>query len=269
MSQRSELLYGSYRHFTDPVLDVIRRETYGEDIGQNSWLTVAEHDHFVSLLELSAAHHVLEIASGSGGPSLRLAGRLGCQVTGVDVDAGAVDTASRLAAEAGASNRVRFRVADANARLPFDADAFDALLCVDAVNHLPDRLGVFREWHRVLRPGRRAIFTDPVVVTGAVTGDELALRGSIGTFLFVPPGVNERLLGEAGFRLVQLEDVTANEVLVADRWRKARQAHRDALLRLEGESRFEALQRFFAIVHALSAERRLSRFAYLVEKPGA
>jgi SAM-dependent methyltransferase len=47
------------------------------------------------------------------------------------------------------------------------------------MNHFPDRVKVFQEWRRVLRPGRRAVFTDPVVITGSVTNDELALRSSI------------------------------------------------------------------------------------------
>jgi hypothetical protein len=32
----------------------------------------------------------------------------------------------------------------------------------------------------ILKPGGRAIFTDPVVVTGPVTNEELAARSSIG-----------------------------------------------------------------------------------------
>ena len=48
------------------------------------------------------------------------------------------------------------------------------------MNHFPDPLAVLREWHRVLRVGHRALFTDPVVITGPVTNDELALRSSIG-----------------------------------------------------------------------------------------
>jgi hypothetical protein len=40
------------------------------------------------------------------------------------------------------------------------------------------------------------------------------------------------------------------------------------LLQIEGEERFEGLQKFFAAVHLLTSERRLSRIVYLVEKPG-
>ena len=43
----------------------------------------------------------------------------------------------------------------------------------------------------------------------------------------------------------------------------------DAALEIEGEERFEGLQKFFAAVHSLTSERRLSRIAYLVEKPAA
>ena len=108
------------------------------------------------------------------------------------------------------------------APLPFGDGSFDGLVCIDSMNHFPDRAAVFREWCRVLRPGRRALFTDPVVITGPVTNDELALRSSIGLFLFVPPGVNERLIEQAGLRLVRQEDVSAGAAIVAGRWRDSR-----------------------------------------------
>src|SRR5207244_7959428 len=96
----------------------------------------------------------------------------------------------------------------------------------------------------VLRPGHRALFTDPVVITGPVTNDELALRSSIGVFLFVPPGINERLIEEAGLRLVRQEDFTPSAALVAGRWHNARQRQKDDLVVVEGEEQFEGLQRF-------------------------
>jgi SAM-dependent methyltransferase len=171
-----------------------------------------------------------------------------------------------LAAESGQAQQVQFRVADATGDLPFADGAFDGLLCMDSMNHFPNRPAVLREWGRVLRPGGRALFTDPVVITGPVTNDELALRSSIGLFLFVPPGLNEQLIAQAGFRLLAQEDVTENATRVASRWHRARQAHREELLRIEGEERFEGLQRFLATVHSLSSQRRLSRIIYLAEK---
>ena len=107
-----------------------------------------------------------------------------------------------------------------------------------------------------------------MLITGPVTNDELAGRSSIGLFLFVPPGVNERFIQEADFQLVRQEDVTANAALVSGRWHDARQAHRDDLVQIEGQERFEGLQKFFAAVHQLTSERRLSRIVYLVERRG-
>jgi len=210
---------------------------------------------------------VLEVASGSGGPALYLARATGCRVTGIDANESGVATASQMVEQATEADRVRFRVANADTELPFDTDSFDGLLCIDSMNHFPHRLAVFQEWHRVLRPGGRALFTDPVVITGPVTNDELAQRSSVGLFLFVPPGINEQLIEEVGFLLIRKEDVTENAASVSRRWHQARLAHKDDLLRIEGEERFEGLQRFFEAVHNLTSERRLSRIVYLVEKP--
>ena len=104
------------------------------------------------------------------------------------------------------------------------------------------------------------------MITGPVTNDELALRSSIGLFLFVPPGVNEQLIDRAGLQLIQQENVTENAALVSGRWHQARQRHQVALLQIEGEERFAGLQQFFATVQRLTTERRLSRIVYLVEK---
>lgn len=265
MASRVDLFDSTYSNFSEQVLQAIREETYGRDIGQNSWLTVDEYDRFISWLNLLPGDHALEVASGSGGPARYLACKANCHVTGIDANESGVKTATENSSQA--RTRVNFQVADANARLPFEEKTFDALLCIDSMNHLPDRLNVFREWRRVLRSGGRAVFTDPVVITGPVTNDELALRSSVGLFLFVPPGINEHLIKDAGFKLLQKEDVTENAALVSRRWHDARERHREPLIRIEGEERFEGLQQFFAAVHRLTSERRLSRIVYLVERP--
>ena len=65
---------------------------------------------------------------------------------------------------------------DAREPLPFDDGSFDALLCVDSINHLYERTSLFRDWHRVLRPGGRLLFTNPTTVTGLIRRDEAMIR---------------------------------------------------------------------------------------------
>ena len=267
MTSRIDLFNSTYRNFSAQVLQVVREETFRRDIGQNSWLTADEYDRFISWLRLLPGDHALEVASGSGGPAIYLAQQANCHVTGIDANESGVKTANENAAQA--RTRVTFEVADANAPLPFADGMFDALVCIDSLNHFADRLNVFLEWGRVLRDGGRAVFTDPVVITGPVTNDELALRSSIGLFLFVPPGINEQLIADAGLKLIQKEDVSENAALVSERWRDARERHREALIKIEREERFDGLQQFFAAVYRLTSERRLSRIVYLVEKPSS
>jgi SAM-dependent methyltransferase len=256
-----------YANFAEQVLVSIREETFGEDIGQNSWVTAQEYEEFMRFLALGRGAHALEVASGSGGPAVHLARRTGCWVTGIDANPNGVAIATQAATRAGLAERLRFQVTDATRPLPFGEQTFDALLCIDSMNHFPDRGRSLAEWHRVLKPGGRAVFTDPVLITGPVTNDELAQRSSIGLFVFVPRGHNEELIVKAGFKLVSQLDLTENAALVSRRWREARARFRDDLLRMEGEAQFEGVQKFLGAVHRLTAERRLSRIAYLVEKP--
>ena len=265
MSSRVDLYDSTYGNFRERVLAQVRRETYGEDIGQNSWITAEEYDTFYGWLGSASRPHVLEVASGSGGPALHLARKHGCRVTGIDINEEGLNTA-RQAALAARIADIDFQSADADRRLPFDAGTFDAIVCIDSMNHFRDRLGVLREWHRVLKAGGRILFTDPVVLTGPVSNEELAARSSIGFFLFVPPDVTEGLVREAGFHLLRREDVTGNIELTSGRWHAARQRHRSDLLQIEGEERFEGLQRFIAATHELARERRLSRFVFVAEK---
>ena len=121
------------------------------------------------------------------------------------------------------------------------------------------------DWHRILRPGGRVLFTDPIVVTGQLSNDEIRARRSIGFFLFTPVGHNERLLEKAGFIVRDVQDVTDGVVSVSAKW------HERASAAMTSSPRWKAwrrsrLQRFLASVHALASERRLSRYMYVADK---
>jgi cyclopropane fatty-acyl-phospholipid synthase-like methyltransferase len=257
-----------YGDFGSGAEAAVRRETYGEDLGQSSWLTAAEWLGFADRLGVDAGSHVLEVGSGSGGPAVYLALERGCRVTGVDINEHGVRNSAELARARGVADRADFRAVDASRPLPFGHGTFDAVISNDAMCHIRDRAAVLRDWLRVLRPGGRMLFTDAMVITGILSNEELATRSSIGFYLFLPRGENERLLEGAGFTLLDVEDVTDNAAQIARRWHDARERQRAALVAREGEANFAGLQRFLMCVHSVSAERRLSRFAYLAQKPG-
>src|SRR6516164_7450175 len=152
----------NYGNFQTALYEQIRREAFGEDIGQNSWLTADEQDRFLTWLDLSPGKNLLDVACGAGGPALRVATITRCSVVGIDVHEQAVSTARSVAAQRGLSRAAEFLVADAAEQLPFSNAAFDAITCIDAINHLSDRRHVIAESARLL-------FNDPVTVTGPLT----------------------------------------------------------------------------------------------------
>ena len=260
----------AYGDFDGAAESAVRRETYGEDMGQTSWITAAEWLGYAEQLHVGSDSAVLEIGSGSGGPGLYLAEARGCRLTGVDVNEHGVRTGTARAEARGLADRVRFQVVSAGEpHLPFADESFDAVISNDTICHIPGRGAVLREWYRVLRPGGGALFTDALVVTGSMTNEEISLRTSIGSYLVVPPRENERLLVAAGFTILGVEDVTRSTANIALRRHDARERHREALTAREGADTFDALQRYLRCVHTLASERRLSRFGYLAERPPA
>ena len=258
----------AYGDFDGAAESAVRRETYGEDMGQTSWITAAEWLGYADRLHVGRDSAVLEIGSGSGGPGLYMVEARDCRLTGVDVNEHGVRTGTARAEARGLTDRVRFHVVRAGEPLlPFADESFDAVISNDTICHIPVRGAALREWYRVLRPGGRALFTDALVVTGSVTNEEIALRTSIGFYLVVPPGQNERLLAAAGFTILGVEDVTRSTANTSLRRHDARERHREALTAREGADTFDALQRYLRCVHTLANERRLSRFAYLAERP--
>jgi SAM-dependent methyltransferase len=266
MSQPEGGYSRTYSLFDDPMSALLRQEIYGEDIGQNSWLTANEYRAWLALLILTPEAQALEVACGSGGPALFLARETGARVTGIDIDEQGIAQANRMAKELDLAMRAHFQQADASQPLPFEDGVFDAIICIDAINHLSDRLAVLREWRRLLKPGGRLLFTDPLIVTGILSSEEVAIRSSMGLAFFAPVGENARLIAQAGLALEREENATANVTLIGERRVQARQARRVEVIAREGQETFDRLQRFYAMAQTLASEGRLSRYVFLARK---
>lgn len=267
MSETVDLYNNAYAHYGHEIYRQIRLETYGEDLGQTGWATTEESQEIPRALQVGASSHALEIGCGSGRYALQVATATGCRIVGLDVNGPGIANANQLAASLQLSQRALFRIADASKALPFGDAEFDVAFSNDVLCHIRNRAALLGELFRVLKPGARFLFSDALVIGGIVTHQELATRSSIGYYVFSPPGENERLLEQAGFRNVVVKDSSESATQIAQRWRDARGKRAEALRAVEGPTNFEGLQKFLATVHRLTSEKRLLRFLYVAQKP--
>jgi ubiquinone/menaquinone biosynthesis C-methylase UbiE len=135
---------------TEAVLQNYDQDHYG---GIESTETLAED------AGITAAHHVLDICSGMGGPACYLAFHRGCRVTGLDLTESRFHGATRLTALAGLDHLVDFTLGDAQA-MPFPDHSFDVAISQEAWLHVPDKARVVAECARVVKPGGIIAFTD-------------------------------------------------------------------------------------------------------------
>jgi SAM-dependent methyltransferase len=261
-----DLYDSAYGHYEADVYRKVRVATYDVDLGQTSWVTHDESEQIPRILELTSSSRVLEIGCGSGRYALQLAETIGCRVVGVDLNQAGITNANDLALNRKLDSRVHFEECDASKRLPWPDDTFDAAFASDVLCHIPGRFEVLKEAYRVLKPNGRLLFSDALIIGGVVSHHEIATRSSIGYYLFTPPGLNEQLIGDAGFRLLNVADTTASAVTIAGRWLDARDQHREDLAALEGKPTFEGVQQFLSCVHTLCSERRLLRYLYTAQK---
>ena len=123
-----------------------------------------------SLGEIATGEKVVDLGSGAGIDSLiagKLVGSTG-QVIGIDMTPAMTDKAQRAATEAGMSH-VEFRQGFVES-LPVEDGWADVIISNGVVNLAPDKVGLFREMSRALRPGGRLQIGDIMVQTAVPDG---------------------------------------------------------------------------------------------------
>ena len=152
---------------------------------------------------------VLDVGCGGGFMSEAIA-RLGAEVTGIDLAAGAIHAARAHAAREKLD--IAYQVGSASS-LPFENNQFDRIVCTDVLVHVPNPQEVIDEVARVLRPGGQFFFSainrNPMAAFVMITLGEdllgLVPKGTHDPETFIKPRELDTWMQAAGLERQSLE----------------------------------------------------------------
>ncbi len=227
---------------------------------------VAATQELVALLTPQPGERVLDIGSGIGGPARWIATKCGCHVTGVDLTPAFCAAARALIEATGLTDRVDIIDGSALA-LPVPDGAFDRAYSQNVAMNIEDKLGMYREAFRALRPG------GVLALSNLCAGGDGAFRYPVPwaetaatSFLATPARMRADLLA-AGFEIVSFRDTTEETLPATIRNRERLQ--RDGLPQLGTHLIMGERLREMQINSALNQEEGRGRTVEaLVRKPG-
>lgn len=193
-------------------------EKAGKDVNRLTLEDLAPVDEFhirsrAATLELAraagldAAKRVLDVGSGIGGTSRCLAKEFGCRVTGIDLTEEYCGAAAVLTAKIGLADLVDYRQGDAT-NLPFDDASFDVVWTEHVAMNIPDKSRLYREMHRVLKPGGTLAIYDILAGPSGPVLFPVPWARTPETSFLVRPDELRTLLEAAGFMVTNWSDTT-------------------------------------------------------------
>ena len=112
-------------------------------------------------------------------------------------------------------DHARFVVARGQA-LPFANETFDGVLCLNALHHQPIYSVALQEIYRILKPGGRAVFSEPGTTHGAQPLSEFRMREENILEKSVSLPFVHRLAADAGFSRMRVVPLRSTSAYVLD-----------------------------------------------------
>ncbi len=152
--------------------------------------------------------HILDIGCGIGGPTFVLAKKYGATVVGIDIEAPLIEQAQRRVKELGLDGQVEFKFVKPGV-LDFPDESFDFVLANGSLTQVEDKIGIYKECRRVLKPGGYFTCYDWMKPEGTEEYSEDMLYWfelEELTYAFQTPGYHEKTFREAGYINVRIKD---------------------------------------------------------------
>src|SRR6056297_871268 len=155
--------------------------------------------------EIYTGTRVLDLGAGYGGSMRYLAEHFGCQCVALNLSEVENERNRHMNIEAGLDRNIEVVDGDFTA-LDFGEDAFDLVWSQDAFLHSGDRAKVCAEAVRVLKPGGRLVFTDPMQADDAPTDQLQPIYDRIHLDSLGSPAFYRETLGELGMKEIEFDD---------------------------------------------------------------
>ncbi|KAK7505822.1 hypothetical protein BaRGS_00003093 [Batillaria attramentaria] len=160
---------------------------------------------FVDMLKLRPGQKVLDVGGGIGGSAFYMAKEFGVKVVSIDLSSNMTQIGLERARELGIGpDQVSFEIADATKR-DYPPQSFDVVYSRDTILHIEDKLSLFKQFFKWLKPGGKVLISDYCCSEGKHTERFLAYVMQRGYHLYSPSRYG-KLLEEAGFVNVRAED---------------------------------------------------------------
>ena len=201
------------QHINNAIYDTLANRWY--DAWDDPVALLRQENHAklawaIPLMLRNGVSSVLDIGCGAGFVSNDLA-KAGFRVTGVDFSRETLDVARHHAPE---QNAPRYEWGDAYA-LPFNENAFDAVVAFDFLEHVTSPKKIILEVKRVLRPGGLFLFhtfnRNPLAHLVIIKGVEWFVKNTPPQMhrieLFIRPSELDRMLRDNDFSKPEFQGV--------------------------------------------------------------
>ncbi|MHB8076109.1 class I SAM-dependent methyltransferase [Desulfosporosinus fructosivorans] len=159
----------------------------------------------LEVIQVKDEDFVLDAGCGSGLTACHLAKTRGCRIIAVDINPQMVEKACLRAEKEGVSHLVQFKQADVN-NLPFADNHFD-LVIAESITVFLDKVKVYQEFYRVLKPEGRVADLEMVLLAELPPHLRRQMEACFGSDTNpLPPEEWLNALTQAGFQDVMIKN---------------------------------------------------------------